>query len=157
MDNVIYLSNFDMNKRNSKDNSLRLKEKATVIYAHEILVLLRVLIGEKNKVKITLNSALEKKDKQDIFYWQSIFETFNNLITKSKKLNQLENLITHFNFMELDCLISAIEDFIHERGLLEAKLIKDDRPYITNAINKLYKILLPIYEDIRYKFDSDLQ
>lgn len=156
MDNVIYLSNFDRTKRNSKDNNLRLTKKATVIYTHEILVLLRVLIEEKNKVKMTLNSALEKKNKQDICYWQSIFETFNNLITKSKKLNRLENLFTHFNFMELDCLISAIEDFIHERGLLEAKLIKDDSPYITNAINKLYGILLPIYEDIRYKFDTDL-
>ncbi|PLS19591.1 hypothetical protein CVD28_04015 [Bacillus sp. M6-12] len=127
------------------------------ILPQEIHVLIRVLLKEQRETKELYHEAVAKKNKKEMDYWNMIQEVFHSLIKKLKGINKIEEVIQELSFVELDCLVGAMEQSIHETSLMELQLIEDDTPLVTEALNTMYQNIIPIYEEKRKEFESKQQ
>jgi hypothetical protein len=161
--NIIpFSNNGDKDKSIKKDDVVILKSMANSsvtakmrILPQEIHVLMRVLIKERKDVKEFYQEAVAKRDNKEIDYWKTIQETLNSLIGKLKSIQRIEEVLQNLSFIELDCLVGAIEQSLQEANLLELQLIEDEIPLVTEALQKIYQELLPVYEGKRSEFEQE--
>jgi hypothetical protein len=159
---------FEFPKKNNDDNTsnhqdvfvLKLMKDSPIkaeirILPEELHVVLRVLFKERKDAKECYQQAVATKNKEDMEFWKTISETLQQLINKLKNAYQLEEIIQELSFIELDCLVGSIEQYLHQVQLLELQMIEDESPIITEQLYQVYEKILPIYEENRGIFGEE--
>jgi hypothetical protein len=159
---------FEFPKKNNDDNTPNLQDvfvlklmkdspiKAEIrILPEELHVILRVLLKERKEAKECYQHAVATKNKEEMEFWKTISETLEQLTNKLKNAYQLEEIIQELSFIELDCLVGSIEQYLHEVQLLELQMIEDETPLITEQLCQVYEKILPIYEKNRNIFGEE--
>lgn len=129
------------------------------VLPEEIHILLRLLIRERKNIRKYYHQAYLRRDKYEMEYWQTIEDTINRLILQLKSIQSIDidKFIKTISFMELDCLVGIMEEFLQDKYLLDLQLIEDDTPIITKQVEKIYKQILPYYEEKRKEYDETLE
>ena len=107
----------------------------------ETLLFLGLIYKQLSTCKLEIKRLKQKDNYQEIKYWRTVFRTFLNLMNELIKSNLLI-----LSFLELDCLVGALESEIKQVGLSSLGQMPDDCTELTHEVRNLYDKLLPLYD-----------